>query len=503
MMSSAQLSPRAQAPTLRPASGASPVQEGTAALQQEAARLRQQLVGGTQAIENLTRRLKGTAKSNSPDNVAAHQAMHAFLRARAGAQLALAGNQAGQAVSALDIASLPLPVQELVRLHDERELQLALFRRNEIDLFFVEEQMELTEPQAVLPAGQAAPATLTATSTSTSSDPAHEDSLAGQGQQRPEVAHGQLAALKARQRELESARAVWQKAITVLSSRRTLDVQVASAFTKRSLMGGIEVSASGIWQWMDKLPGFTDLTPNQQHAVKVMAAFKVEDGSCWKLSVQIEAHVAGLITQPALRLKQREALLKKVKPVQLACSDLYMRATRAHPQELDLIRSLQEAWTVRRHFATVLIRQIRADRKALGQFAGASQDSSAATRGEDSGSASTQRLQDLLAAHERACRIFSGAMDRLDQATRSLTDEQQASLDSFAVAVVAASRTDPDVWESIERIPGFEALTVPVKKAAQLSAQLKVCNMAALNLADEIASLLPASVADSDVKLSS
>jgi predicted component of type VI protein secretion system len=405
---------------------------------------------------------------------------------------------------------------------------------------------------------------------STSCTALHADAGAEEpaAQERAMSAQDHLTGVKAWFDERESARNHWLKALVAATETQRQDVDVASAFVKQQLMGATEVSASAIWQWMDKLPGFTDLTPGQQRAVRVIAAFKVEDGSCWKTAVQIEAHETSMIAQPALRLQRREELLEKIKPVQQACCDLYMRASAKHANDQELILSLQDSWQARRRFTLVLTRQIRADRREVEQAATVPDESSAIVaspaetlqslranevklitlrnqasialkiaglavpldRGllaqrqgvvdmynkalqttqsriigeleapsmasalaadRQRAAADAQRLADLQREHAAQAQTLWGVVARLGEAQRGMSRHDNDSLDSFTEAMVQASRQDPLAWHSIEHLPGFAGLPGPVKKAAQLVAQSKICNDALRGIDVEIASLKP------------
>ena len=546
MTTAASLSARTQAPTLYPHSSISQTQINTATLLGEADDLRRQLQVCKQDINHLTGQLRDIMGSSEPHDVAAHQAMHDYLRARSNAQLALAANNGPQPSRSAELpklpelASLSVRAQELVGLHDDREMQIALYRRHEVDIFYVEEQLAQADPQAVAP-------------------PGHDEAPHS-----PMSAQDRMAALKTRHAELEAACFHWLDALVAETPTQRQDIDVASAFVKQQLMGGQEVAVSAIWHWMDKLPGFTQLTPGQQNAVRCMAALKVEEGSCWKSAVQIEAHEASMIEEPALRLKLREQLLEKINPVQKACSDLYMRATAQHADHPELILSLQQSWTVRRQSTLVLIRQIRADRKELEQartpetvatlrarqtklltlhrdalsslrmaklampvdpdqvarlqgtvdmylkalqttqskideqWVTASFTAALAPRGQEA-AFDVQRMAALKHAHGAQARTLLGVLARLGSAKREMSSTDSDSLDVFTLAMMKASSTNALAWHSVELLPGYPALTGPVKKAAQLVAQSKICYVAVKGLEDEIASL----TASSDTKVSS
>ena len=570
MTSAASVSARSQAPALHPGSSTTPAPIDTAALHQVAEQLRHQLLACRQQIDHLTGRLRDITGSSKPQDVAAHKEMHAFLQARSIAQLAMAGSSRLPLPRRFELECLPDRARELVGLHDDRDRHVALYRRHEVDLILLEEQLEqagaprtahedplLAYTRSAQPDPDA-DTTARASANANASEPVQDD--------RAMSADDRLASLKGWFDECVSARSHWLKTLVATAASQPDDVDVASAFVKQQLMGAQDVSASAIWQWMDKLPGFTELTAGQQHVVKLVAAYKVEDGSCWKTAVQIEAHEAAMTAQPALRLKLREELLEKFKPVQHTCSELYMRASATHPDDHEFILGLQDSWKVRRQFTLALVRQIRADRKEIEQAATAPDDSGAAgatpvetlqslranevkliglrnqasvalqiarlgvpldramlaqcqsivdmykqslamtqsrirgqldppwratalPTGRQETAADAQRLGDLQRAHAAQAQTLWGVLARLGEAQRGLSRHDNDSLDSFTEAMVRAGKQDPLAWHSVERLPGYTALTGPVKKAAQLVAQSKVCNVAVRGLEVEIATL--------------
>ncbi|CAN5599766.1 hypothetical protein BH11PSE7_BH11PSE7_17260 [soil metagenome] len=525
-----------------PGASMPPAHTDSTAARPEADHLRQELQASKLTLDELTARLQDITASADPQDHAARQEAHDFLRARSNAQLILAGNPISHLPASAVLSSLSGRAQVFVRLHDDRERQLALYRRHEVDLFTLEEPLEQADPPADSPSTH---------------DEDHPCAMSAQDL---------LAALKTRHDELESARSHWLRLLAAATPAQRQDTAVASAFVSKQLMGCEDVSASAIWQWMPNLPGFSDLTPGQQVAVRSIAAFKVEDGSCWKSAVQIEAHEAAMIEQPASRLKQREALLAKVKPVQDACAQLCKCASARYSQDHELILSLKASGTMRRQFMLGLTRQIRADRKALAKLAAAPADSGAANAsqaqtlqslranevklmglrnqasvalkiaalgvpadrallaqrqgvldmytqalettqsriidqlevpwrttalatGRQVNNDDALRLGQLQRAHATHAQTFLGVVARLGEAQRGLSVDDNDALDTFIDVMVNAGRQDPLVWHSVERLPGYEALTGPVKRAVQLVAQSRVCNVAVQGLETEIENL--------------